>query len=144
MKKEKDTSFKARNTTSNRAKNTAKSTVKSTVKNTAKSTVKNTEKSAAKNAGRKTLCPVSGKCGGCQHLDIPYEKQLEMKQKQLDELLKGICKVKPIIGMENPFYYRNKVHAVFTHDRKGNPISGIYQEGSHKVVPVETLSLIHI
>ncbi|MDO4279768.1 MAG: 23S rRNA (uracil(1939)-C(5))-methyltransferase RlmD [Lachnoclostridium edouardi] len=138
MKKEKDTSFKARNTTSNRARNTAKSTVRNTVKRTAKSTVKNTEKSAAKNAGRKTLCPVSGKCGGCQHLDIPYEKQLEMKQKQLDELLNGICKVKPIIGMENPFYYRNKVHAVFTHDRKGNPISGIYQEGSHKVVPVET------
>ena len=39
--------------------------------------------------------------------------------------------------MENPYYYRNKVHAVFDRDRKGNIISGIYEEGTHRVVPVE-------
>jgi 23S rRNA (uracil1939-C5)-methyltransferase len=32
----------------------------------------------------------------------------------------------------------NKVHAVFDHDKKGNPISGVYEEGSHRVVPVES------
>ena len=42
-----------------------------------------------------------------------------------------------MIGMENPFHYRHKVHAVFSHDRRGNAISGIYQENTHKVVPVE-------
>ena len=30
----------------------------------------------------KSLCPVHGKCGGCQLLDMPYEKQLKQKQKQ--------------------------------------------------------------
>lgn len=39
--------------------------------------------------------------------------------------------------MEDPFYYRNKVHAVFDRDRRGNIISGIYQENTHNVVPVE-------
>ncbi len=51
--------------------------------------------------------------------------------------MKGICKVKPIMAMEEPYYYRNKAHAVFDRDRKGKIIAGIYQEGTHKVVPVE-------
>ena len=45
--------------------------------------------------------------------------------------------MKPIIGMKEPLHYRNKVHAVFGHDRKGNPLSGVYKEGTHILVPVE-------
>ena len=82
-------------------------------------------------------CPVSRTCGGCQLLDMPYEKQLEQKQKHLEKLLKPYCHVAPIIGMENPYHYRNKVHAVFDHDKKGNPVSGVYEVNSHRVVPVE-------
>ncbi|WP_313181752.1 23S rRNA (uracil(1939)-C(5))-methyltransferase RlmD [Lacrimispora sp.] len=82
-------------------------------------------------------CPVSRICGGCQLLDMPYEKQLEQKQKYLEKLLKPYCHVAPIIGMENPNHYRNKVHAVFDHDKKGNPVSGVYEANSHRVVPVE-------
>jgi 23S rRNA (uracil1939-C5)-methyltransferase len=83
-------------------------------------------------------CPVSRDCGGCQLLDMPYEKQLEQKQKYLEKLLKPYCRIAPIIGMENPYHYRNKVHAVFDHDKKGNPISGVYEANSHRVVPVES------
>ena len=95
------------------------------------------------NGGRRfqkhsSKCPVFHKCGGCQILDMPYGKQLEQKQKQLEKLLKPYCKVEPIIGMENPYHYRNKVHAVFDHDKKGNPISGVYEANSHRVVPVES------
>ena len=86
---------------------------------------------------QKSLCPVSKKCGGCQLLDMPYSQQLTLKKKQLEETLKGICKVQTVIGMEQPFHYRNKVHAVFDRDRRGNIISGIYQENTHNVVPVE-------
>ena len=89
-------------------------------------------------SSKKSLCPVMKKCGGCQLLDMDYKKQLQLKKKQLEELLNGLCPVKGMIGMENPFHYRNKVHAVFDHDRRGNAISGIYQENSHKVVPVES------
>ena len=83
-------------------------------------------------------CPVFKKCGGCQHLNLTYEEQLEKKKKELQRLLKGICPIHEVIGMENPWHYRNKVHAVFSHDRKGNPISGVYQENSHIVLPVES------
>ena len=85
----------------------------------------------------RALCPVSKKCGGCQLLDIPYKKQLDDKRKMLSGLLKDLCPVKGMLGMEDPYHYRNKVHAVFSRDRKGNPVSGVYQANSHIVVPVE-------
>ena len=84
-----------------------------------------------------SICPVLNLCGGCQLLDMEYAKQLDFKQKQVEELLKGLCPVKPIIGMKDPFHYRNKIHAVFDRDKKGNIISGIYEENTHHVVPVE-------
>lgn len=83
------------------------------------------------------LCPVYSDCGGCQLLHLPYKEQLAKKQKMMEELLRGICPVRPILGMKDPYHYRNKVHAVFSHDRKGNPISGVYKEGTHQLVPVE-------
>ena len=79
-------------------------------------------------------CNISKKCGGCQFQAIPYKEQLKKKQKKEKSLLGSYGKVCPIIGMENPYYYRNKVHAVFDRDRKGNIISGIYEEGTHRVV----------
>lgn len=89
-------------------------------------------------AGRKkSLCPVSRQCGGCQHLDVPYEEQLKHKQMQMQKLLGQFCKVYPIKGMDNPFHYRNKVHAVFGF-RKGEAISGVYEAGTHNLVPVES------
>lgn len=81
-------------------------------------------------------CPNFGKCGGCQYLNMPYEKQLEVKQKWISELLKPFCKVHPIIGMKDPYHYRNKVHAVMARDKKGRIISGVYKEGTHFVLPV--------
>ena len=84
-----------------------------------------------------SICLVLNLCGGCQLLDMEYAKQLDFKQKQVEELLKGLCPVKPIIGIKDPFHYRNKVHAVFDRDKKGNIISGIYEENTHHVVPVE-------
>ena len=82
-------------------------------------------------------CTVSKKCGSCQYQGISYKEQLAVKQKKMNKLLKKFANVKPIIGMENPFYYRNKVHAVFDRDRKGNIICGTYEAKTHKVVPVE-------
>ncbi len=90
-----------------------------------------------KSAMEDRKCPVFKRCGGCQLLDLPYEKQLEKKQKKTEALLKGYCRVNPIRGMEDPFRYRNKVHAVFGY-RKGEAISGVYREGTHEIVPVET------
>ena len=92
----------------------------------------------AKTERKKSLCPHFKTCGGCQYLDMPYEKQLEHKKKEVSDLLRPFCKVEEIIGMDDPFHYRNKVHAVMARDRKGHIISGVYKEGTHTVLPVET------
>ena len=92
-----------------------------------------------KNANKtEMICPVAKKCGGCEYQGKTYEFQLKEKEKQVTKLLKPFCTVKPIIGMKHPYYYRNKVHAVFDRDRKGNAISGVYQAGTHKVVPLDS------
>lgn len=82
-------------------------------------------------------CRVAKKCGGCAYQAISYEEQLKKKEKQVRELLKGICPVEPIMGMENPYHYRNKVHAAFAHLRDGSVISGVYAEGTHRIVPID-------
>ena len=85
-----------------------------------------------------SLCPVSEKCGGCKWIDKEYSVQLKEKEKWVRGLLEPFCRLEPIIGMEQPTHYRNKVHAVFGEDRKHNIISGIYEEGTHKIVPVDS------
>lgn len=89
----------------------------------------------------KGLCPMVEKCGGCQLLHYTYEDQLRQKQKRLEKLLGEFGKVEPVIGMKEPLHYRNKVHAAFGRDRKGNIISGTYAAGTHRIVPVETCLL---
>ena len=81
-------------------------------------------------------CPVAAKCGGCQLTRLSYAEQLQWKQQRVTELLDGICEVRPILGMDDPFHYRNKVHAVLAVDKAGRPISGVYAMGTHRVVPV--------
>lgn len=81
-------------------------------------------------------CPVSARCGGCQLTGMSYEEQLRRKQKWVEQLLSPFCRVRPIIGMAHPYHYRNKVHAVLSVDKGGLPISGVYAEGTHRVVPV--------
>lgn len=94
-----------------------------------------------KDSGASGLCPVAGKCGGCQYVGVPYEEQLTKKQKYVEQLLKGFGKVQPIIGMEQPEYYRNKVHAVYEFQKDKGIVSGIYQENSHDVVSVDSCLL---
>ena len=86
----------------------------------------------------KNCCPVYKKCGGCQLQNMSYPEQLKYKQFKVEKLLKKFCKVEPIIGMKNPYHYRNKVQAAFYTDKKGKIISGVYQSGTHHVVGIDS------
>ena len=86
-------------------------------------------------------CKAAKKCGGCQYQGIPYEKQLQDKQKAVRQLMQPFCKTAGITGMKDPYHYRNKVHAVFAREKDGTTISGVYEEGTHRVVPVETCQI---
>ena len=66
-----------------------------------------------------------------------YSESLEYKQKMIEKLIRPFCKVNKIIGMDEPYFYRNKVHAVVGGDRKGNIYAGTYEAGSHKIVPID-------
>ena len=82
-----------------------------------------------------SLCEYKDRgCGGCPLLNTPYPQQLAQKQARMEKLLGRWGKVQPIVGMEEPFHYRNKAIATFTL-QKGRLAAGIYQEGTHKVVP---------
>lgn len=83
-------------------------------------------------------CPLAKKCGGCQLQNMTYERQLKWKQAREEILLKEFGKVKKIIGMENPYHYRNKVQAAFGRLRNGEIISGVYQSGTHRIVSVDS------
>lgn len=84
------------------------------------------------------ICPVYKKCGGCQLQNLTYSEQLKLKQKKVENLLKKYATVNKIIGMDNPYNYRNKVQAAFFTNKKGQIISGVYQSGSHHIVGIDS------
>ncbi|HKJ68627.1 MAG TPA: 23S rRNA (uracil(1939)-C(5))-methyltransferase RlmD [bacterium] len=67
-------------------------------------------------------CPHYPECGGCKFQDLAYEVQLENKREQVADLLERIGKfqeieVKPTLGSEKIFHYRNKMEFSFGTDR---------------------------
>lgn len=89
------------------------------------------------NANKKRICPVSRKCGGCQLMNLSYPEQLKFKQAKVVKLLGSFHRVNTILGMANPFHYRNKVQAAFGRTRGGEIISGVYQSSTHNIVKTE-------
>lgn len=62
-------------------------------------------------AGVAPQCPHARECGACQHVNEPYAQQLARKDERMRELFAGFAgaRVLPILGMEEPYRYRNKV-----------------------------------
>lgn len=90
-----------------------------------------------KAASKSTGCPFSKQCGACNYQEGKYHFHLKEKQKIVDKLMKPYCSVQPIIGMENPLHYRNKVHATFDRTKKGVIVAGTYEAKTHNIIPIE-------
>lgn len=86
-------------------------------------------------------CPLSRKCGGCQLQQMPYAHQLQYKQQKVISLLGRYHRVSPILGMDNPYHYRNKVQAAFGLTRRKEIISGVYQSSTHHIVKVDSCQI---
>jgi 23S rRNA (uracil1939-C5)-methyltransferase len=87
------------------------------------------------------------KYGGCQLEHISYEGQLKYKENQVRQVLTRIgklenVKVHSIIGMENPWHYRNKAQ-VPVGEKGGKLIAGFFKPRSHEIVDTDE-SLIQI
>lgn len=86
----------------------------------------------------KQICPYSKSCGGCKYIDGEYKESLKKKQATVERLIGKYCTVKQILGMKNPYHYRNKVNAAFARMRKGQIVSGMYEAKSHQVVNIDS------
>ena len=86
-------------------------------------------------------CKTYKRCGGCNLRHIKYQETLKLKQNAVqslvDKTLKNKIKVKETVGMENPYYYRNKVQYPVGIDKNGKPQIGVFANRSHEIIPIE-------
>jgi 23S rRNA (uracil1939-C5)-methyltransferase len=91
-------------------------------------------------------CPHHGICGGCQLQHIRYSKQLHWKRQIVADMLQRLgglhVKVNPVIGMDDPWSYRNKAQFPVADDN-GNLKIGLFEKRSHKVVDVHECLIQH-
>ena len=87
------------------------------------------------------VCPVARKCGGCQIQEMSYPAQLKLKERKVRENLQRIGGLNPdedvflpILGMENPWHYRNKAQFPIGRDKEGNLIAGFYAGRTHSII----------
>lgn len=88
-------------------------------------------------------CPYYRQCGGCQIQALDYKKQLEFKENKVKNNLKRIggfslpeaLVMHPIIGMDEPYHYRNKAQFPIGTDKNGKIVTGFYAARSHTIIP---------
>ena len=91
-------------------------------------------------------CSVARQCGGCQIQCLSYEEQLKFKQNKVYNNLVRIggqddFVMKDIIGMEEPFNYRNKAQFPVGIDKEGNIVSGFYAGRTHSIIGIDSCDL---
>ncbi len=90
-------------------------------------------------------CALHRRCGGCQIQALDYPAELSFKEKKIRnhlihlggfdaELIDRI--LEPIVGMDEPFRYRNKAQFPIGKDKEGNIVAGFYASGTHCIIPV--------
>ncbi len=90
---------------------------------------------------KKSDCPIFPDCGGCQWQMVEYEGQLKFKEELVREAFRkekmGELPMEPIVGMENPWHYRNKVIYPVKRVRDGRILLGYYKKDTHKIIDLE-------
>lgn len=93
------------------------------------------------------ICPVARQCGGCQLQHCAYDEQLRYKQEKVLHCFVRIAGMKqetvqpliePIVGMDQPFYYRNKAQFPVQRDKNGIVQIGFYAKHTHVIIPTTT------
>ncbi|WP_058302861.1 23S rRNA (uracil(1939)-C(5))-methyltransferase RlmD [Gorillibacterium timonense] len=105
-------------------------------------------------------CPIFDQCGGCQLQHLSYEAQLRHKRQIVVDALERIGKlpvagvgaddtsaagaipVHPVIGMPNPWNYRNKAQVPLG-EVEGGLVGGFYAQGSHRIIDMDACMIQH-
>ena len=87
----------------------------------------------------KPLCPLFNQCGGCQIQHLDYSSQLEFKRNIVVRNLQKFAKIEnppvaEVLGIDDPWRYRNKTQVPFGRDVDGQIVAGFYQNRSHEIV----------
>ena len=89
---------------------------------------------------KEPICDVHHQCGGCNLMHMNYDMQLSFKRHRVKETLNRLggveSSVNETIGMNNPYYYRNKAMIPFS-TNNGKIIAGFFKPRSHEVVDVK-------
>ena len=85
------------------------------------------------------VCPSARQCGGCQLQTVSYEEQKVFKEKKLRghlERIGGFCDLpmEPLIGMDEPYHYRNKAQFPVGRNKEGRIITGFYAGRTHAII----------
>lgn len=93
------------------------------------------------------VCPVFGKCGGCQWQHLPYSEQCVWKERIFKDFLVrklGVAPetVLPIVPSPQPWGYRSRVQFKCVDTSRGFQV-GFYRRGSHHVIPISSCPIIH-
>lgn len=85
-------------------------------------------------------CPQARACGGCQLQFMSYEAQLAFKKQKVEANLRRIggfddFTIEKVIGMEEPWRYRNKAQFPFGKDKEGKIVTGFYAGRTHSIIP---------
>ena len=98
----------------------------------------------SENRVEKSACSMARRCGGCQIQEMKYGAQLAFKEGKVRGNLERIGEVptelldkvmQPIVGMEEPFHYRNKAQFPIGTDKEGHIITGFYAGRTHSIIP---------
>lgn len=96
------------------------------------------------------LCDRAKQCGGCSLMHMSYEKQLDYKWNKVKNCLERIGGLKnagelmePIIGMDTPFYYRNKMQFPVGLDKNGKVVLGFYAGRTHSIIDMTKCHIGH-
>ena len=84
-------------------------------------------------------CAIARQCGGCQLQALSYEKQLEFKENKVRGHLERIggfsnLPMEPIIGMDEPYHYRNKAQFPVGRAKDGRIVTGFYAGRTHSII----------
>ena len=138
--------------------------------------MQNTDVQQSQAARKEAVCGISRQCGACQHVNMPYARQLQRKQEFIVDLFEDVaasdCVLEPILGMEEPFGFRNKIVSPFAPgkrlpapkgkrggkraaDKRGSQgrrgadgaqreiLCGMYAQGTHRIVAVPECPVEH-
>lgn len=88
-------------------------------------------------------CPIARQCGGCNLQELDYAEQLKFKRSIIENNIRRIggiadIEVEPVIGMEEPYFYRNKAQFPVGEDKDGNIRIGFYAGRTHSIIETPT------